>query len=96
MPMHINVGRLCVYEMRTFFKTSGNSLNLIRRLKCVTFLNSREHPKVCKDNKYVRVNFGEMSNAVHKYLDNDTFPVFLALTPIKHIGFETTFSFQVF
>lgn len=46
----------------------------------MTFLNTRGHPKVCKDNKYVRVNFvlggGGMSNAVHKYLDNDTFPVF--------------------
>lgn len=75
-------------EQEHSLRPRGNSINLIRRVKYVTFINSREHPKVCKDNKYVRVNFGEMSNAVHKYLDNDTFPVFLALTSIKHIGFE--------
>lgn len=31
------------------------------------------------------LNFGEMSNAVQKYLDNDTFPVFF-FSP--HVGFE--------
>ncbi len=76
--MLINVVQLCVDKIRTFFKASGNCINLIRRKKC-DLSNSRGELKVCKDNKKVRVNFGEMSNAVQKFLDNDTFPVFYSI-----------------
>lgn len=87
LPMHVNVGRLCVYEMRTLFRTSGNCINSIRREKCVTFRSPEDTQKFAKAVNMSGWILGKWAMQLISIWTMTHF-LFLAFGCIQHIGCE--------